>query len=120
MAGLQSDDIGSGQTGVILAELLGLPHATLAMAVEVDGGTLRVKRELEGGWYQHVGLSLPALVTIQSGISRLRYATLMGIKRAKTKTVQRVAAAQLGVEPRPAFRAAAPACAALVEADRLD
>jgi electron transfer flavoprotein beta subunit len=97
LTGLQSDDLGYGQTGVILAELLGLPHATLVMHAEVQNGTIRVKRELEDGWFQHVEMPLPALLTIQSGISKLRYATLMGIKRAKTKEVKRLTAADLGV-----------------------
>ncbi len=95
--GLQSDDLGYGQTGVILAELLGLPHATIVMQVEKSEGGIRVKRELEDGWFQHVEMPLPALLTIQSGISKLRYATLMGIKKAKTKEVKRVTAADLGV-----------------------
>jgi electron transfer flavoprotein beta subunit len=97
LTGLQSDDMACGQTGPILAELLGLPHATIVKQVEkVDGG-IRVKRELEDGWFQHVEMPLPALLTIQSGIDKLRYATLMGIKKAKTKEVRRVMAADLGV-----------------------
>jgi|SRR5471030_72266 len=100
LTGLQSDDLGYGQTGVILAELLGLPHATLIMQVEMrDGGGIRVKRELEDGWFQHVEMPLPALLTIQSGISKLRYATLMGIKKAKTKEIKRLTAAELGAGP---------------------
>src|SRR5476649_333345 len=96
LTGLQSDDLGYGQTGVILAELLGLPHATLIMQVEMrDGGGIRVKRELEDGWFQHVEMPLPALLTIQSGISKLRYATLMGIKKAKTKEIKRISSAGL-------------------------
>jgi electron transfer flavoprotein beta subunit len=91
LTGLQSDDLGYGQTGVVLAELLGLPHATIVMGVEkVDAG-IRVKRELEDGWFQHLDMPLPALLTIQSGIGKLRYATLMGIKQARTKQVRRVA-----------------------------
>jgi electron transfer flavoprotein beta subunit len=96
LTGLQSDDLGYGQTGPILAELLGLPHATIIMEVETSGAGIRVKRELEDGWFQHVEMPLPALLTIQSGISKLRYATLMGIKKAKTKEVRKVAAAELG------------------------
>ena len=96
LTGLQSDDLGYGQTGVILAELMGLPHATLIMQVEVQGGSIRVKRELEDGWFQHVDMPLPALLTIQSGISKLRYATLMGIKKAKTKEIKRLTAGELG------------------------
>jgi electron transfer flavoprotein beta subunit len=102
LAGLQSDDLGYGQTGVILAELLGLPHATIIMQVEVEGSGLRVKRELEGGWFQRVEMPLPALLTIQSGSNKLRYATLMGIKKAKTKEIRRLDAASLGVEAAPA------------------
>jgi electron transfer flavoprotein beta subunit len=97
LTGLQSDDLGYGQTGVILAELLGLPHATIIMQVDVQDGGVRVKRELEDGFFQHVDMPLPALLTIQSGFSKLRYATLMGIKKAKTKEVRRVTAADLGV-----------------------
>lgn len=97
LTGLQSDDLGYGQTGVILAELLGLPHATIIMQVEKQESGIRVKRELEDGWFQHVDMPLPALLTIQSGINKLRYATLMGIKKAKTKEVKRLTAAELGV-----------------------
>ena len=82
---------------MILAELLGLPHATIIMEVEKLDAAIRVKRELEDGWFQHVEMPLPALLTIQSGISKLRYATLMGIKKAKTKEIRRVTPAALGV-----------------------
>lgn len=97
LTGLQSDDLGYGQTGVILAELLGLPHATIIMQVEKQDGGIRVKRELEDGWFQHVEMPLPSLLTIQSGINKLRYATLMGIKKAKTKEVKRLTPGELGV-----------------------
>jgi electron transfer flavoprotein beta subunit len=90
LTGLQSDDLGLGQTGVVLAELLGIPHATIIMHVDVTGGGLKVKRELEDGWFQHVEMPLPALLTIQSGGNKLRYATLMGIKKAKTKETKTV------------------------------
>ena len=89
LTGLQSDDLGLGQTGVVMAEMLGIPHATIVMEVEKRDGSIRVKRELEDGWFQWVEMPLPALLTIQSGISKLRYATLMGIKKAKTKEVGR-------------------------------
>ncbi|HWP84377.1 MAG TPA: electron transfer flavoprotein subunit beta/FixA family protein [Terriglobia bacterium] len=97
LTGLQSDDLGFGQTGVVLAELLGIPHATIIMEVQAEAGQLRVKRELEAGWFQWVEMPLPALLTIQSGISKLRYATLMGIKKAKTKELRQLSAAELGV-----------------------
>jgi len=99
LTGLQSDDLGYGQTGVVLAEMLGLPHATIIMAAEVTDGKIRVKRELESGWFQNIEMPLPAVLTIQSGINKLRYATLMGIKKAKTKELKRLGAADLGVAP---------------------
>ena len=93
LTGLQSDDQGFAQTGVVLAELLGIPHATIIMEVQVADGRLRVKRELEGGWFQWVSMPTPALLTIQSGINQLRYATLKGIMAAKRKDVRVVEAA---------------------------
>src|SRR5277367_616916 len=96
LTGLQSDDLGYGQTGVVVAELLGLPHSTIIMQVAVDGPKIRVKRELEDGWFQHISMPLPAVLTIQSGINKLRYATLMGIKKAKSKEIKRVTLADLG------------------------
>lgn len=116
LTGLQSDDAGFGQTGVIVAELLGLPHATLIMEVnagimEASAGimeagaektSVRVKRELEAGWFQYVELPLPALLTIQSGINTVRYATLMGIKKAKSKPLARYTCEDLGIEIKPA------------------
>lgn len=97
MTGLQSDDLGFAQTGVILAEMLGLPHSTIIMEMKVEGRTLRVKRELESGWFQWIELPMPALVTIQSGISKPRYATLKGIMAAKTKPLRKLALADLGL-----------------------
>lgn len=99
LTGLQSDDLGLGQTGVVMAEILGIPHATIIMEVDKQGDSIRVKRELEDGWFQWVEMPLPALLTIQSGISKLRYATLMGIKKAKTKPVRRIPAGELAGEP---------------------
>ncbi len=89
-SGLQSDDSGYGQTGVILAELMGIPHATLVIQVDHDSADFRVKRELESGWYQWFTYKLPALMTIQSGISQIRYASLKGIMAAKSKPVRDV------------------------------
>jgi electron transfer flavoprotein beta subunit len=91
LTGLQSDDQGFAQVGVVLAERLGLAHATIIMEVQVQDGGLRVKRELEGGWFQWVAMPMPALITIQSGINQLRYATLKGIMAAKKKEIRRAA-----------------------------
>ena len=90
LTGLQSDDQGFGQVGVVLAEKLGMPHATIIMEVQKTDAGLKVKRELEGGWFQWVALPLPALLTIQSGINQLRYATLKGIMAAKKKEIRKV------------------------------
>jgi electron transfer flavoprotein beta subunit len=90
MTGLQSDDNGYSQTGVILAELLGIPHATIVIEVNAEGADFRVKRELESGWYQWFTYQLPALLTIQSGISQIRYASLKGIMAAKKKEIREI------------------------------
>jgi electron transfer flavoprotein beta subunit len=97
LTGLQSDDQGFGQVGVVLAERLGMPHATIIMEVVATESGLRVKRELEGGWFQWLSLPLPALLTIQSGINQLRYATLKGIMAAKKKEIRKVAPAAAAV-----------------------
>jgi electron transfer flavoprotein beta subunit len=96
LTGLQSDDQGFGQVGVILAAKLGMPHATIIMEVQAGDSGLRVKRELEGGWFQWIALPMPALLTIQSGINQLRYATLKGIMAAKKKEIRKVTPGQLG------------------------
>jgi electron transfer flavoprotein beta subunit len=88
--GLQSDDYGYAQTGVILAQILGWPHATIIMQIDKAESGIKVKRELEAGFFQHVDMPLPAVLTIQSGINKLRYATLIGIKQAKNKPMRKV------------------------------
>jgi len=108
LTGLQSDDLGAGQTGVVMAELLGVPHATLVLGVELVEGGLRVKRELEDGWFQQVEMPLPALLTVQSGGNKLRYATLMGIKRAKLKETRAVEAGASGPRVDEVLKVAAP------------
>jgi electron transfer flavoprotein beta subunit len=101
LTGLQSDDRGFGQTGVLLAALLDLPHSTLIMQIEVDGGKLKLKRELEAGWFQHLECPLPAVLTIQSGINKVRYATLKGIMAAKKKEIAATTIQELGVTLEP-------------------
>ncbi len=97
LTGLQSDDHGFGQTGVLLAGVLDVPHATIIMAIEVDGQKMKLKRELEAGWFQHIECPLPAVLTIQSGINKVRYATLKGIMAAKKKEITTIARESLGV-----------------------
>src|ERR1044072_3671900 len=93
--GLQSDDYGFAQTGVILAELLGWPHATIIMQIEKTEAGIKVKRELEAGYFQFIEMPLPAVLSIQSGINKLRYATLIGIKQAKNKPMRKVTLADV-------------------------
>jgi electron transfer flavoprotein beta subunit len=104
LTGLQSDDQGFGQTGVLLAGVLDVPHATIIMAIEVDGQKMKLKRELEAGWFQHLECPLPAVLTIQSGINKVRYATLKGIMAAKKKEIVTITRESLGVSVEPTQR----------------
>ena len=104
LTGLQSDDHGFGQTGVLLAGVLDVPHATIIMAIEVDGQKMKLKRELEAGWFQHIECPLPAVLTIQSGINKVRYATLKGIMAAKKKEIATITRQSLGVSLEPTQR----------------
>jgi electron transfer flavoprotein beta subunit len=104
LTGLQSDDHGFGQTGVLLAGILDVPHATIIMAIEVDGQKMKLKRELEAGWFQHIECPLPAVLSIQSGINKVRYATLKGIMAAKKKEITTIARESLGVSAEPTQR----------------
>jgi electron transfer flavoprotein beta subunit len=104
LTGLQSEDHGFGQTGVLLAGLLNLPHATIIMQIEAQDGKLKLKRELEAGWFQHIECPLPAVLTIQSGINKVRYATLKGIMAAKKKEIVTIGRDALGVSSEPTQR----------------
>jgi electron transfer flavoprotein beta subunit len=101
LTGLQSDDHGFGQTGVLLAGLLNLPHATIIMQIEITDGKMRLKRELEAGWFQHIECPLPAVLSIQSGINKVRYATLKGIMAAKKKEITTITRESLGTTGEP-------------------
>lgn len=100
LAGTQSDDFGYAQTGVMLAELLNLPHATIVMEINADPAarTLQALREMESGWFQRVEMSLPAVLTIQAGISPIRFTPLKGILMAKKKEIRRVDLGSLGLD----------------------
>src|SRR5207249_3796416 len=86
-----------GQTGVLLAALLDRPHATIIMQIEVQDGKMKLKRELEAGWFQWMECPLPAVLSIQSGINKVRYATLKGIMAAKKKEIATIPRQSLGV-----------------------
>ena len=88
-SGLQSNDYGYAQIGILVAELLNCSHASLVMGTEIlDNNTIKVKRELENGWFQWSELSLPSSLSIQSGINEPRYSTLKGIMSVKSKPVE--------------------------------
>jgi electron transfer flavoprotein beta subunit len=101
LTGLQSDDHGFGQTGVLLAGVLDLPHATIIMQIEVADVHMKLKRELEAGWFQHIECPLPAVLSIQSGINKVRYATLKGIMAAKKKEIAVLTRESLGATVAP-------------------
>jgi electron transfer flavoprotein beta subunit len=101
LTGLQSDDHGFGQTGVLLASLLNLPHATIIMQIDVQDGKMKLKRELEAGWFQWIECPLPAVLSIQSGINKVRYATLKGIMAAKKKEITAIPRESLGATSEP-------------------
>ena len=88
LSGLQSDDTGMGQVGVLVGELLNMSVATLAIKTDIDKEKIRVKRELESGWFQWVTLGSSASITIQSGINQPRYPSLKGIMGAKKKDIK--------------------------------
>ena len=98
-AGVQSDDLGTGMTGTMMAEFLGWAHATVVVGVEAspDSKSLKVRRELEGGINETAELPMPAALTIQFGINQPRYASLKGIMAAKKKEFTKWSADDLGL-----------------------
>ena len=100
LTGTQSDDLGYAQTGVMLAELLRLPYATIVMQIEVDLERQKVKalREMESGWFQWLEMPLPAVLTVQAGISAIRYPSLKGIMQARKKEITQIEFADLGLD----------------------
>ena len=101
LTGSQSDDVGYGGTGSVLAGHLGWPHAWLVMGVEVEEGgqSLRVVREMESGMNEILRLPLPAVLEVQAGINHPRYASLKGIMQAKKKPLEVVGTGDLGLDP---------------------
>ena len=97
LSGLQSDDDGYAQTGLLLAELLGMTHASLVVGTEISGDKIRVKKELESGWFQWAEMQLPSSISIQSGLNKPRYASLKGIMGAKKKQIDMMNLGDLGI-----------------------
>ncbi len=99
LTGVQSSDMGWAQVGVRLAEMLNIPYATLAMELQFLNGKLIVKRELESNTFEKVELSLPALVTVQTGINEPRYVSIMGIRRVRKLKIEERGLEELGISP---------------------
>ena len=99
LTGSQSDDLGYGSTGSVIAGYLGWPHAWLVMGVDLDegGSSARVVREMESGVNEILRLDLPAVLQIQAGLNHPRYASLRGIMQAKKKELTDLTAADLGL-----------------------
>ena len=95
LTGLQSEDTGMGQTGILIGEMLGLSTATLVIQTDLSQDKIKVKRELESGWFQWVELPLPASISIQSGLNTPRYPSLKGIMGAKKKEIKIVSTSSL-------------------------
>jgi len=99
ITGSQSDDVGYGGTGSVIAGALGWPHVWLVMGVEVEeGGTAKVTREMESGMNEIVRVGLPAVLEVQAGINHPRYAALKGIMHAKRKPLDRRTPEDLGLD----------------------
>jgi len=98
LCGVQSSDAVNGATGVALSGFLGLAHVAVVKHIELDGTTVTVQRELEGGLVEILTLPLPALLTIQTGINEPRYATLRAIKQAREKPLESLSLGELGLD----------------------
>ena len=98
LTGSQSDDVGYGSVGSVIAEHLGLPHAWLVMGVELEDGAAKVVREMESGMNEIFRMSLPAVIEIQAGLNHPRYASLKGIMQAKRKPIEAPSPADLGLD----------------------
>ena len=97
--GMQSQDRGSAQVGVLVAELLGIPSTTTLVGFAYADGVVTATRELEGGVKGKVRLKTPALVTCQLGLNSPRYPTLPNIMKARKKEITTFQAGDLSSEP---------------------
>lgn len=98
LSGVESTDGYTGTLPMAVAELLGIPSLTFARKLEADGTTLRIERQTDLG-YDVLEASLPALASVTGGAAEPRYATLKGIMAAKSKPVEQLSLAELGLAP---------------------
>ena len=97
LTGAQASDNGWAQVGLILAEWLGLPFASLAMDIVINGDKVIVHRELESNTQEKSELSLPALITVQTGINDPRYVSIMGIRKVRNIEIRETDCEKLGL-----------------------
>ena len=103
LLGKQAIDDDSNQTGQMLAALLGWGQATFANTVSVEGDSVTVAREIDGG-LQTVKLSTPAIVTTDLRLNEPRYASLPNIMKAKKKPIEEKTPGDFGVDVTPRFK----------------
>jgi electron transfer flavoprotein beta subunit len=103
--GLMADDGNFAAVGPMVAELIGVAHTTTAVKIEQNGAGLTVERELEGGAVEVVEIGTPCVVSVQTGINQVRYASLRGIMAAKKKPIDAKSAADLGLSGQLAAKA---------------
>jgi electron transfer flavoprotein beta subunit len=97
ICGTESYDGSTGMVPPMLAELLGIPQLTVAKKVEIDGSTVKVRRQTSDG-YQVVEAAMPVLITVTAAIAEPRYASLKGIMAARSKEIKPLSLADLGIE----------------------
>src|SRR4030042_3357685 len=88
LTGTQAEDDGYGQVGIVVAELLGIPHAAVVNRLEIQDKKAKVHRELEGGLEEVYETALPRVLTIQTGINEPRYVSIMGIRKVAKKEIK--------------------------------
>ena len=97
LTGMQTGDDSSAMVGPILAQMLGILHATMVKKIELDTGTAKINRELEGGLEEQLEIKLPALFSVQTGINEPRYVSIMGIRKAMQKQIKVMSLADTGL-----------------------
>lgn len=97
LTGMQAGDDGNAAVGPILAEMLKIPHVTMAKKIEIGAGTAKVNRELEGGLEEQVEAKMPALFSVQTGINEPRYVSIMGIRKAMQKEIKLMTLSDTGL-----------------------
>lgn len=97
LTGAQADDDSYAVVGPFLAELLGVPHATMVKKIELTGEVAKINRELEGGLQEIVEVKLPSVLSIQTGINEPRYVSIMGTRKAMQKEIKVMSLAETGL-----------------------